>query len=154
MSSHAWDDDDHLFASLKEALREAERVPPEFVQGARAAYAWHDLDAELAALTYDSSIAERRPVSVMRTEDASLRALTYATRDLTIEVEITPDALLGQVLPPQPGRATIHLPTGPGGEARIDEMGFFAVRPVPGSSFRLCCATTAGLTVMTGLIAP
>ena len=154
MNSHAWDDDDRLFAALKEALREAERVPPEFVEGARAAFVWHDIDAELAALTYDSMLAERRPASVMRAQDASLRALTYATQDLTIEVEITPDALLGQVLPPQPGSATIHLPTGPGAETRIDEMGFFAVRPVPGSSFRLCCVTTAGLTVMTGLIAP
>ena len=154
MSSHAWDDDDHLLASLKEALREAEQVPPEFVEAGRAAFAWHDIDAELAALTYDSMLAERRPASAMRAQDASLRALTYATQDLTIEVEITPDALLGQVLPPQPGCATICLPTGQATEARIDEMGFFAVRPVPGSSFRLRCVTTAGLTVMTGLIAP
>ena len=154
MNSHAWDDDDHLFAALKEALCEAEQVPPEFVEGARAVFAWHDIDAELAALTYDSLAADRRPAGAMRAQDASLRALTYATQDLTIEVEITPDALLGQVLPPQPGTATIHLPAGPGAEARIDEMGFFAVRPVPVSSFRLCCVTAAGLTVMTGLIAP
>ena len=75
----SWHDDDHLFASLKEALREAEETPPRFVEMGKAAYAWHNIDAELADLTYDSSMAEAQPVGAMRAQDASLRALTYAT---------------------------------------------------------------------------
>lgn len=154
MSSQSWRDDDHLLASLKEALHEAEAVPPRFVEIGRAAFAWHNIEAELAALTYDSSAPFPAVTGAMRARDASLRALTYATHDLTIEVEITPDALLGQVLPAQPGAVTVHPLKGPVAEARIDEMGFFAVRPVPASSFRLRCAITGGATVITGWIAP
>jgi hypothetical protein len=153
MNGHPWQDDDRLFASLKEALREAEDVPPRFLETARAAFAWHNIDAELAALTYDSAEVFPAPAGSVRAQDASLRALTYATHDLTIEVEITPDALLGQVLPAQPGSVTVHPLRGSIAEARIDEMGFFALRPVPTSSFRLRCTTT-GATVVTGWIAP
>ncbi|WP_433832692.1 hypothetical protein ACQP2E_16785 [Actinoplanes sp. CA-015351] len=83
-----------------------------------------------------------------------MRALTYATTELTIELEITGDAVLGQILPPQPGAVTIYVSIGPESEAPIDEMGFFAVRPVPRSAFRLRCATTSGLDIKTGFIAP
>jgi hypothetical protein len=154
VTSH-WDDDERLFASLKEALRDAEEVPPRFVETGKAAYAWHNIDAELADLTYDSSMAGSEPVGATRAQDASLRALTYATTELTIEIEITGDAVLGQVLPPQPGAASAHV----SGESAVaptvvDEMGFFAIRPVPATAFRLRCVTSSGLDIMTGLIAP
>jgi hypothetical protein len=154
VSSDIWRDDDRLFAALKDALREAEEVPPRFVEVGKAAFAWRNIDAELADLTYDSSAAELQPAGAVRAQDATLRALTFATADLSIELEITPDALLGQILPPQSGRAATYLAAGPVTEARVDEMGFFAIRPVPGSAFRLRCVTSAGLDVMTGLIEP
>jgi hypothetical protein len=154
MSSGTWHDDDNLFASLKEALREAEEVPPRFVEFGKAAFAWHNVDTELADLTYDSSHAPAEPVGAMRAQDASLRALTYAADDLIIEIEISGDAVLGQVLPPQEGTVSIYLATGPVAETVLDEMGFFAVRPVPGGPFRLRCLTRCGIDVMTGLITP
>jgi hypothetical protein len=154
MSSDAWHDDDHLFAALTRALKQAEAVPPRFVETGKAVFAWHAIDAELAELTYDSSLSRPEPVNAMRAQDASLRALTFATTELTIEVEITPDAVLGQILPPQSGTVTIYLATGPDSEALVDEMGFFAIRPIPASSFRLRCATASGLDIKTGLIAP
>jgi hypothetical protein len=150
----SWHDDDHLFASLREALREAEETPPRFVEMGKAAFAWHNIDAELADLTYDSSMVEAQPVGTMRAQDASLRALTYATADLTIEIEITADAVLGQILPPQAGSASTYLAAGPVAETSVDDMGFFAIRPVPTSSFRLRCVTASGLDIMTGLITP
>ncbi|MCA2219239.1 hypothetical protein [Jidongwangia harbinensis] len=151
-----WADDERLFAALKEALRSAEEVPPRFVEAGKAAYAWYNIDAELADLTYDSSLAGPEPVGAMRAaQDASLRALTYATTELTIEIEITDDAVLGQVLPPQPGTASAQV-SGESAVAttQVDEMGFFAIRPVPATAFRLRCVTTSGLDIMTGLIAP
>jgi hypothetical protein len=154
VSNDIWHDDEHLLASLTAAMREAEEVPPRFVEVGKAAFAWHNIDAELARLTYDSSEAEAEPAGAMRAQDASLRALTYATAELSIEIEITPDAVLGQVLPPQPGLATTYLASGPAAEAAVDEMGFFAIRPVPHSAFRLRCVMTSGLDVKTGLITP
>jgi hypothetical protein len=147
--------DDHLFAALKEALREAEEVPPRFIEVGRAAFAWHNIDAELAHLTYDSLLADAAPAPAMRAQDASLRALTYATADLSIEIEITSDAVLGQVLPPQAGFASIMIAGGPADAGTtVDELGFFAIRPVPRSAFRLRCVTRSGLDVMTGTITP
>ena len=47
MTSAGWDNDD-LLAALREALRAREAVPPEFVEAARNAFAWHNIDSELA----------------------------------------------------------------------------------------------------------
>jgi len=154
MSSGTWHDNDHLFAALRRALREAEDVPPRFIEMGKAAFAWHNIDAELADLTYDSSMATAQPVGAMRAQDASLRALTYATTDITIEIEITGDAVLGQILPPQAGTASTYLAAGPVVETPVDQMGFFAIRPVPAAPFRLRCVTPSGLDIMTGLITP
>ena len=48
-------DDEELLAVLRQALAERQAVPPEFVEAAKNAFAWHNIDAELAELTYDSS---------------------------------------------------------------------------------------------------
>jgi hypothetical protein len=157
VSSRTWHDDEHLFADLKTALEEAEVVPRRFVEFGRAAFAWHNIDAELADLTYDSSspAVDSEPATALRAaQDATLRALTYATTDLVIEVEITTDAVLGQVLPPHQGTVSIYQAAGRVAEEVLDETGFFAFRPVPGGSFRLRCLTNSGIDVVTGLITP
>jgi hypothetical protein len=155
VSSRTWHDDEHLFTDLKAALGEAEAVPRRFVEFGRAAFAWHNIDAELADLTYDSSEVRAEPATALRSaQDATLRALTYATTDLVIEVEITTDAVLGQVLPPHQGTVSIYQAAGQVAEETLDETGFFAFRPVPGGSFRLRCLTSSGIDVVTGLITP
>ena len=63
----SWADDDQLFAALKEAMRAARAVPPEFVEAGKSAYAWRNIDAELASLTYDST---RDLVPSVRSETA------------------------------------------------------------------------------------
>src|SRR5258708_12398028 len=46
----AWDDEE-LLAALRQAHRARQAVPPEFVEAAKSAFAWHDIAAELAQLT-------------------------------------------------------------------------------------------------------
>ena len=82
----SWADDDQLFATLKEALRAGRAVPPEFVEAGKSAYAWRNIDAELASLTYDST---RDLVSSVRAETASIRALTFTSAHLIIELEVS-----------------------------------------------------------------
>ena len=53
MSQQWWEDDDQLLAALGEALRPEHDVPAEFTAMAKAAFAWRDIDAELATLTYE-----------------------------------------------------------------------------------------------------
>ena len=156
-----WSSDDRLLEVLKDALSTEHAVPPEFIAAGKAAYAWRTIDAELAALTYDSA---NDLVSATRAESATLRALTFASAGLTIELEVTPDALIGQISPVQAGRITAYVgATEPGaaeigsteaGSAVIDELGFFIIRPVPADTFRLLCQTASGTTVVTGPISP
>lgn len=144
-------DDDKLLATLREAMREREAVPVWFVETGKSAYAWHNIDAELAQLTYDSH-SDRRMAAVTRSEPASIRALTFTSPHLSLELEVSEDGLLGQIIPPGPGTLEIHTKAGVI-TTTVDEIGCFAVDPQPDSSFRLRCRTSTGADVLTGWIA-
>ena len=58
-------DDDELLAALGEAIQAREEVPEWFIETGKNAYAWHNIDAELARLTYDSS-RDRDGVAMVR----------------------------------------------------------------------------------------
>ncbi len=150
MVAEGWDDEE-LLAALREALRARESVPPEFVEAAKNAFAWHNIDAELAQLPYDSSRDSDYEPSV-RAEAASIRALTFTSAHLTIELEVTRDSLLGQIIPAQAGVIKIQPRDGAETEFPGDEIGCFSVRPIPTGPFRLRCRTAAGLDVLTGWI--
>lgn len=154
MTGQWWADDDEFVSSLKEALRPARPVPASFVEAGKAAFAWHNIDAELAGLTYDSAVEDDLVGAATRAEAAPLRALTFASAELTIEVEVTHDALFGQLVPPERGTVEVCLTTGEAGGGTIDEVGCFVIRPVPSGSFRLRCHTASGLTVLTGWMTP
>lgn len=143
-------DDELLLAALRRAIRARQAVPPEFVAAAKNAFAWHDIDAELAQLTYDSSLGPA--VTATRAEAASIRALTFTSPRLTIELEVTEDSLLGQIVPAQ--AATIEMQNGAGTRTAIpsDEIGCFSVRPIPREPFRLRCQTAGNVDVLTGWI--
>ena len=149
--ARGWDDDDTLLAALKEAVRAQRTVPPEFVEAGKSAFAWHNIDAELAQLTYDSS-RDSELVASMRTESASIRALTFSSAHLTIELEVTPDSLVGQVIPAQSAVVTIQPRSRAETVVPSDEIGLFSIRPIPPGPFRLYCRTDAGLDVLTGWI--
>jgi hypothetical protein len=150
MVAQGWDDEE-LLAALREALRAREAVPPEFVEAAKNAFAWHNIDAELAQLTYDSSRDSDYEAS-LRAEAASIRALTFTSARLTIELEVTQDSLLGQVIPAQAGMIKIQPRDGAETEFPADEIGCFSIRPIPSGPFRLHGRTAAGVDVLTGWI--
>ena len=96
-------DDAGLEWALTEAVLAARAVPPQFRVAARAAYDWRTLDAELATLTRDcATVPWTRRTG--REDVAELRDLTFVAADLTVEVELGAERLLGQVVPPGPGR--------------------------------------------------
>lgn len=150
MSQQWWEDDDQLLAALGEALRPEHDVPAEFTAMAKAAFAWRDIDAELATLTYDSVFeGAEAALAGSRSESASLRSLTFAAGELTLEIEVTEDALFGQLVPPGPGQAEARTPDGGVVTAVIDQVGGFTIRPVPRGPFRLYCHATNGANVLT-----
>jgi hypothetical protein len=146
-------DDEQLLAALGEAARARQAVPDSFVDVGKNAYAWHNIDAELAELTYDSSRPpDQDAVASMRSESASIRALTFTSAHLSLELEVTEDSLLGQIIPPQPGTVEAQTRAGATTSTPVDEIGCFVVDPVPASPFRLRCRTADGADVLTGWI--
>jgi hypothetical protein len=142
-------DDEELLAALGEALRAREAVPGWFVETGKNAYAWHNIDAELAQLTYDSS-RDQDAVAVVRSEAASIRALTFTSARLSIELEVAEGSLVGQIIPPRAGTLEVHTTAGVT-SSPVDEIGCFAVAPIPANPFRLRCRTQDG-DVLTGWI--
>ena len=145
-----WDDEE-LMAALREAMKAREAVPDWFVETGQSAYAWHNIDAELAQLTYDSSRDTER-AAVTRSENASIRALTFTSAHLSIELEITEGSLLGQIIPPRGGTIEVLTSAGASTTTPVDEIGCFSVVPKPAGQFRLRCRTTDGTDVLTGWI--
>ena len=139
-----WDDEE-LLTALRRAIGARQAVPPEFVAAGQNAFAWRNIDAELAQLSYDSA----RDAALTRTEPASVRALTFTSAHLTIELEVTGDSLLGQLVPVQSAVIEVQASAGAHVEVASDEIGCFSIRPVPAGPFRLRCRA-AGLDVLTG----
>lgn len=144
------DDDEELLAALGEAFRARDEVPEWFTRTGRNVFAWHNIDAELAQLTYDSR-DDRELATTVRSETASIRALTFTSARTSIELEVAETALLGQIVPPRAGTLEVHTTAGVT-SLPVDEIGCFTVDPIPASPFRLRCRTDDGADVLTGWI--
>jgi hypothetical protein len=141
--------DDQLLAALGAAIRARQAVPDALVEVGKGAYAWHRIDAELAQLTYDSMTDL---TAAVRSETASIRALTLTSPHLSMELEVSEDCLLGQVIPPRAGTLEAQTGAGASTETTVDEIGCFAVDPTPASPFRLRFRAADGTDVLTGWI--
>lgn len=146
----SWDDE-QLLAALKEALRAGRAVPPGFVEAGRSAYAWRNIDAELASLTYDS-VRDTEPTPHLGSETASIRTLTFTSAHVIIELEVSEESLLGQLIPAREGTIEIQTRDGVVAMVRVDKFGWFPIHPIPASPFRLQYHATDGLDVLTGWI--
>jgi hypothetical protein len=151
-----WNDDEWLIAELGAAIRDGD-VPESFVRAGKAAFAWRTVDAELAELRYDSWLPSPEPAGLRsatsgRRDVPEPRALSFAGRELSIEVEIHPDALRGQLVPAQPGTVLVRDDSGPTADVAVDDVGWFVIEPVPAGRFRLHVRTAAGAALITDWI--
>ena len=146
---NGWDDE-RLLAALSEAMKARAAVPSWFIETGKNAFAWHNIDAELAQLTYDSN--EDRMPAVTRAETASIRSLTFTSEHLTLELEVTGNSLLGQIFLARAGVLEIHTRAGEISTTEVDEIGCFSVEPIPASPFRLRSSASDGTHVLTGWI--
>ena len=88
--------DDELQDVVGAVLDEDEPVPTGAVEFAAGAFAWRDVDAELAELLHDSLLEE----AVALRADTATRLLVFQAGDLTLDVEHGPGELTGAVSPP------------------------------------------------------
>jgi len=144
-------DDEQLLAALKEALRAGRAVPPEFVEAGKSAYAWRNIDAQLAGLTH-GPVPDTERTPGLRSETASIRALTFTSAHVIIELEVSEDSLLGQVIPAREGTVEVQTRDGAAATVPVDKLGWFPIDPIPASPFRLQYHTTDGIDVLTGWI--
>jgi hypothetical protein len=132
---------------LEEELRRAaailDPVPGELRQIAVEAYTLHDLDARIAELTFDSLVDA---IPVRGATDAP-RMLTFRAGDVTVDVEVTPQGLMGQVLPPH--QARIEVLSGPQTAVPVtaDAMGRFTSDAPPTGPFALRLRTGGDVVV-------
>jgi hypothetical protein len=130
-------DEEFALEMLEEELRQAtailDPVPPGLRQTAVEAFALHDLDSRIAELTFDS-VVDAIPV---RGATGAPRMLTFHAGEVTVDVELTPQGLMGQVLPPRSAR--IEVLSGPqaGAPLTTDDMGRFTSETFPTGPFAL-----------------
>lgn len=141
------DGDEFTDALLEEELRQAaavlDPVPAELLQTALDAFALHDLDARIAELTFDS-LLDALPVRGVL--DAP-RMLTFRAGEVTVDVEVTGEGLIGQLLPPRSAR--IEVLGGPAAARPVstDTLGRFSSETPPSGPFALRLRTGAEVIV-------
>ncbi|MGY1760844.1 hypothetical protein ACI79G_20300 [Geodermatophilus sp. SYSU D00779] len=141
MSAHPpHNGDDPLLAELAEAWSAARAVPESMRVAARAAFAWRTVDElELLVLAHDSAL---------RTDAGDVRAapsdgpreLVFRGAALSVELEVGAD-VMGQLVPPGPGRVTLAGPLAVLAEADADALGCFRLPRPECGPVRLVCRT-------------
>ena len=139
--------EDAIFHELKRVIGDSDGVPPHVVDAALASRAWRRVDAELAELVYDSLL---EPPLVRN--GGTARQLTFEAPAWTLEVEVGPVALDGQLVPPQPAHVTIRHR---GGSVTVaaDRLGHFRVDGVPHGPVSLrCLSDISGSAMVTSWV--
>ncbi|MCX4570739.1 hypothetical protein ACF09G_02740 [Streptomyces albogriseolus] len=126
-------DEELLEEELRQAASLLDPVPPALLQSAVDAFALRDLEARVAELTFDS-LVDAIPV---RGAAAAPRMLTFSAGEVTLDVEVTEEGLIGQVLPPAPARVEILTGPRPAATATTDDMGRFTAAVTPSGPFAL-----------------
>lgn len=112
-------------AELPVALAETDSAPAAVLDGARWVLDWINMDAELAALTGDSSVDEG--LASVRSS-ATLRYLSFECGSHQIEIEVQPVAggvsMTGTVSPVVSGVVRLVV-GGAASDAAIDDLGTF-----------------------------
>lgn len=148
MTAHT--DDDALLAELRAIAGRADPIPELVDQAARDAFSWRDVDAQLAALTYDSAAAARPLAGVRGSTDT--RALSFALDEIAIELEIEEHGdvrrILGQLAPAGAAEVELRHPSGTR-QAEVDDLGRFRLDGVPVGPCSLRVALPDGRVVQT-----
>jgi len=140
-------DDAQLLGRLDRLLERTDPMPADVALAARSAFAWHDLDLQLALLRTDEDVLVRG--------HGDQRLLTFEAPSLTIVVEVTEVGdgrkLVGQLIPAGPAEITLQSAGAPQDEhfAPVDALGRFALAEIPAGHIRFHCRLSNGSKVVT-----
>jgi hypothetical protein len=135
------DSDATTESELRAIFGRMDPVPQLLSDGARAAFTWRTVDAELAELMRDSAEAEQEAGSLVRGGDGP-RQLSFESPRLGIELEVTATGprerrLEGQLLPPATATVTVERPGEDGLSVQADELGRFVLDGLKAGVVRL-----------------
>ena len=143
--------EDQLLAELQDAGR-LDPVPAESLAAAKAGFMWRTIDAELAELTYDSSLDDQPMVGVRSTSPARFLSFASEPANLTVEVQVVSEGdrrtLVGQFVPAQRGEIEVRQ-SGGSVTIEIDELGRFTAQDLAPGPVSLQCRAASGATVAT-----
>jgi len=137
--------DDQLIAALGDAIQHADPVPERVLAGARAAFTWRTIDAELAELVFDSATE----LTGVRSE-VMPRQVTFQAPGVEIEVMVIENGqrrIVGQLVPPS--EVTVQLASGDSvAETQTDQLGRFTFNDVLPGPVRLSVLGSSGEDVV------
>jgi hypothetical protein len=149
MTHPAWDDDETLLADLAAALNDIAPMRDAVAERGRGAYTWRTIDDELAlaGISFDSML---ETASDLRDgDDGAPRVLIFDAEGISVELEVAPDRVAGQILPPSAGQILVEMQDAP--EATItveaDDLGFFVLPSITARIMRLRCETSTARLV-------
>ena len=153
MTTPQWRDDDSLLADLRQALAEAGPVTETMREAGRAAYSWRSIDdeLELASLVFDSAV-DAGPLVRDGAGDHP-RSLVFEGPEMSLHLEVSPQALMGQLVPVSPGEVVVRWHDGRQTRLEADDVGMFSLSPAPDGTFRVE-ARAQGRTIVTEWISP
>jgi hypothetical protein len=139
-------EDETLIAQLSAALGAIDPAPTDVSEFAKAAFAWRTIDAELAALGFDSS-TEDVPSGVRST--ATARMISFEAGEWTIDIEYDEHSrrLIGQVSPGTKCVIELHFAGGAIG-LETDDLGRFDFDEVLPGPVSLVVRTPGNLHVI------
>ncbi|HEX4060444.1 MAG TPA: hypothetical protein VHY58_05405 [Streptosporangiaceae bacterium] len=149
-------DDRTVEEEIRRAAARLDPVPPELMQAATDAFAFRDLDAELAELVFDSLLDADSATLVRSSGDR--RMVSFKTAELTIDIEVSRTGsdrqVMGQIMPPGPATVEIRHRNGVS-TVDADELGRFSSAELRAGplSLRLRQAGQPGPVVVTDWVA-
>lgn len=146
-----WDDDQQLLADLGEAVHAVQGLADQVAaRGREALTTWTSVDDELllACVSFDSLYES---TGVVRSESGNGsgagRLLVFSAEPLSVELEVGPGGIVGQVVPPAPAQVRLEAADGTVQEVDADDLGFFTLEAIPGGPVRLRCDTATSKLV-------
>ena len=147
--------DDELAGELRRLAARLDPVPPELLTAAAGAFAWRDIDAELAELVFDSLLDVDEATQVRGSPERRLVSFTGGGVTLDIEVTTTGPArtIMGQIVPPQRGAVDVRRQQETVTTIEADELGRFRSGPLPPGPLSLRLRPAEGTPVVTDWLA-
>jgi hypothetical protein len=146
--------DNQLTDELRRLASRLDPVPPELLDAAAGAFAWRDIDAELAELVFDSLLDADEATLVRGSPER--RLVSFVGGGLTVDVEVTTTGpartIMGQIVPPQGGAIDIRRQQETV-TIEADELGRFRSGPLPPGPLSLRLRPAGGAPVVTDWLA-